>query len=130
MYERKIPELLDCGLAVAIKVIGGKWKAWIIDCIRRDIKRPSAIHKEMREVSPRIINMHLKDLEDCGMIFKKVYAEVPARVEYWFTEVGESVLPVVDVLEQWGNDNKEYLNRKHTGYEPGSCVFLQDKAVN
>lgn len=130
MYERKIPELLDCGLAVAIKVIGGKWKAWIIDCIRRDIKRPSAIHKEMREVSPRIINMHLKDLEDCGMIFKKVYAEVPARVEYWFTEVGESVLPVVDVLEQWGNDNKEYLNRKHTGYEPGSCVFLRDKAVN
>lgn len=122
MYERKIPELLDCGLAVAIKVIGGKWKAWIIDCIRRGIKRPSAIHKEMREVSPRIINMHLKDLEDCGMIFKKVYAEVPVRVEYWFTEVGESVLPVVDVLEQWGNDNKEYLNRRHTGYEPGNCV--------
>lgn len=132
MYERKIPELLDCGLAVAIKAIGGKWKAWIIDCIRRGIKRPSAIHKEMREVAPRIINMHLKDLEDCGMIFKKVYAEVPARVEYWFTEVGESVLPVVDVLEQWGNDNKEYLNRKHKGYEPGSCAFLQDKvkAIN
>lgn len=101
MYERKIPELLDCGLAVAIKAIGGKWGGW-------------------------------KDLEDCGMIFKKVYAEVPARVEYWFTEVGESVLPVVDVLEQWGNDNKEYLNRKHTGYEPGSCAFLQDKvkAIN
>jgi DNA-binding HxlR family transcriptional regulator len=130
MYERKIPELLDCGLAVAIKVIGGKWKAWIIDCIRRGIKRPSAIHREMREVSPRIINMHLKDLEDCGMIYKKVYAEVPARVEYWFTAVGESVLPVVDVLEQWGNDNKEYLNRKHTDYEPGNCVFLQDKSVN
>jgi DNA-binding HxlR family transcriptional regulator len=130
MYERKIPELLDCGLVVAIKVVGGKWKAWIIDCIRRGIKRPSAIHKEMNEVSPRIINMHLKELEEYGIIYKKVFAEVPARVEYWFTEVGESVLPVVDVLEQWGNEHKEYVNRKHTGYESGDCVFLQDKTNN
>src|SRR5687768_14324202 len=80
MYQKKIPELLDCGLAVAVKVIGGKWKAWIIDCIRRGVKRPSAIHREMHEVNPRIINLHLKELEEFGIIYKRVYAEVPARV--------------------------------------------------
>lgn len=126
MYQRKIPELLDCGLAVSIKVIGGKWKAWILDCIRRDIKRPSAIHREMQEVKPRIINLHLKELEDYGIIYKEIYAEVPARVEYHFTEVGKSLLPVIDVLELWGNTNKEYINRKHADYKEGSCVLLPE----
>lgn len=124
MYQKKIPELLDCGLAVAVKVIGGKWKAWIIDCIRRGVKRPSAIHREMHEVNPRIINLHLKELEEFGIIYKRVYAEVPARVEYWFTDVGESVLPVVDVLENWGNTHKEYIHRNNAEYQAGSCQFL------
>lgn len=128
MYERKIPELLDCGLAVSIKVIGGKWKAWIIDCIRRGIRRPSAIHKEMHEVAPRIINMHLKELEEYGLICKKVFAEIPARVEYCFTEVGSSVLPVIDVLEKWGNENKEYIHRHKEGYQADSCPFERKTA--
>ncbi|HEY1164356.1 MAG TPA: helix-turn-helix domain-containing protein [Chitinophaga sp.] len=128
MYARKIPELLDCGLAVAIKVIGGKWKAWIIDCIRRDIRRPSAIHKEMHEVSPRIINLHLKELEDYGIIYKEVYAEIPARVEYRFTEVGESILPVVDVLEKWGTEHREYIQRNNPEYKVDSCAFRRETA--
>lgn len=128
MYEKKIPEMLDCGLAVAIKVVGGKWKAWIIDCIRRGIRRPSNIHKEMHEVAPRIINLHLKELEEYGIIYKKVYAEIPVRVEYWFTEVGSSILPVVDVLEKWGNENKEYIQRNNEEYQPDSCPFRRETA--
>ncbi len=92
MYEKKIPEMLDCGLVVALKVIGGKWKAWIIDCIKRGVRRPSAIHREMDVIAPRVINMHLKELEEHGIIFKEVFADVPARVEYRFTEVGESLV--------------------------------------
>lgn len=124
MYEKKIPEMLDCGLSVAIKVIGGKWKAWIMDCIRRGVCRPSAIHREMHEVNPRIINLHLKELEEYGMIYKEIYAEIPARVEYRFTAVGESVLPVMDALEEWGNTHKEYIQRNNEAYKPGSCQFL------
>lgn len=128
MYERKIPELLDCGLAVSIKVIGGKWKAWIIDCIRQGIQRPSLIHKAMQEVAPRIINLHLKELEECGIIYKKVYAEIPARVEYYFTEVGLTILPVVDVLEQWGNEHKSYVNRNNELYQENSCPVKRKTA--
>ncbi len=123
MYQKKIPELLDCGLAVSIKVIGGKWKAWILDCIRRGIRRPSAIHREMHDVNPRIINLHLKELEEFGIICKEIYAEVPTRVEYYFTEVGKSLLPVIDVLEEWGNTHKDYIHGKNTDYKEGSCQF-------
>lgn len=128
MYERKIPELLDCGLAVSIKVIGGKWKAWILDCIRQGIQRPSAIHKTMHEVAPRIINLHLKELEECGIIYKKVYAEIPARVEYCFTEVGYTILPVVDMLEKWGNENKAYVNRNNRLYKENNCELNRKTA--
>ena len=124
MYEKKIPELLDCGLAVALKVIGGKWKAWIIDCIKRGVRRPSTIHREMDVIAPRVINMHLKELEEHGIIYKEIFAEIPARVEYRFTEVGESLLPVINHLETWGNTHKEYIHRNNSLYKPGSCQFL------
>lgn len=124
MYEKKIPELLDCGLAVALKVIGGKWKAWIIDCIKRGVSRPSAIHREMNAIAPRVINLHLKELEEHGIIYKEIFAEVPSRVEYRFTEVGESLLPVIDQMETWGNTHKEHIHRNNTRYTPGSCQFL------
>jgi DNA-binding HxlR family transcriptional regulator len=80
----------------------------------------------MKEVKPRIINLHLKELEDFGIIYKEIYAEVPARVEYFFTEVGESLLPVIDMLELWGNTNKEYINRKHADNGDGSCPYLPE----
>lgn len=117
MYVKKIPEKLDCGLSVAIKIVGGKWKAWIIDCIRRGVVRPSALHREMHEINPRIINLHLKELEEYGIIYKKVYAEIPIRVEYWLTDVGLSILPVIDVMEKWGHRNREYILRNSSGSE-------------
>lgn len=109
MYERKIPEILDCGVSVAMKVVGGKWKAWILDCLVRGIKRPSALHREMKELSPRVINMQLRELEVYGIIYKNVYAEIPARVEYSLTSVGESLLPVINALEKWGDENRRHI---------------------
>ncbi|SJZ66464.1 DNA-binding transcriptional regulator, HxlR family [Chitinophaga eiseniae] len=128
MYEKKIPELLDCGLAVTLKVIGGKWKAWIMTCIMDGVRRPSAIHRVMHAVSPRIINAHLRELEAYGIIYKKIYAETPARVEYWLTEAGESVLPVIQTLEDWGNRHKAYIHRHNASYEEGSCTLLQERS--
>jgi DNA-binding HxlR family transcriptional regulator len=116
MYEKKIPEVLDCGLSIAIKVIGGKWKGWILDCLRCGVKRPSAIHREIHEISPRIINLHLKELEDYGIIYKQAYAEIPLRVEYSFTAVGLSLLPILDTLEEWGTANREYILRDTQEY--------------
>jgi len=103
MYQKKIPEQLDCGLAVSIKIIGGKWKAWILTCLRQGAKRPSELQKEMADVSPRVISMQLKELEEYGIIAKNIYAEIPLRVEYYITELGKTLFPVMDTLEQWGD---------------------------
>lgn len=109
MYERKIPENLDCGVSVAIKVLGGKWKACIIDAINDGIKRPSELHRGIPSASPRVINMSLKELEDYGMISKTVYPGLPLKVEYSLTELGRSVMPIINAMEKWGNDKREYV---------------------
>jgi DNA-binding HxlR family transcriptional regulator len=111
MYQKKIPEQLDCGLSVAVKILGGKWKSWILACLREGKKRPSELQKEMSGVSPRVISMQLKELETFGVISKNIYAEIPLRVEYYITELGQTLYPVMDTMEQWGMKNrKEVLN--------------------
>jgi DNA-binding HxlR family transcriptional regulator len=111
MYEKKIPENLDCGISVCMKVVGGKWKAWIIESINDGIRRPSEIHRQMEPegASLRVITMHLKELEDLGVLYKKIYPGTPLKVEYYLTEVGMSTLPLINAMSQWGKEKKAYL---------------------
>jgi DNA-binding HxlR family transcriptional regulator len=109
MYEKKIPENLDCGVSVAIKVLGGKWKACIIESIHRGVQRPSELHREINTAAPRVINMQLNELEALGIIGKKVYPGLPLKVEYFLTPLGESIMPVINAMDRWGNENRDYV---------------------
>lgn len=109
MYEKKIPENLDCGVSVAIKVLGGKWKACIIESINRGVQRPSELHREITTAAPRVINMQLNELEALGIIDKKVYPGLPLKVEYFLTPLGQSILPVIEAMDKWGNENRDYV---------------------
>jgi DNA-binding HxlR family transcriptional regulator len=109
MYERKIPEDLECGINISMKVLSGKWKPCIIDGIHKGIRRPSELHIAIPLAAPRVINMQLRELEEYGMVYKKVYAEIPLRVEYYLTDIGESIIPVIAAIDQWGNANREYV---------------------
>jgi DNA-binding HxlR family transcriptional regulator len=106
MYERKIPEDLDCGINISMKVFGAKWKPCIIDAINRGFLRPSELHKEITSATPRVIDMQLRELEEYRVVYKKVYPGVPLKVEYRLTELGQSILPVIAQLEEWGNTNR------------------------
>ena len=102
MYKRKIPLDLDCGVRIAIEVMGGKWKSCILYRLAEGTKRPSELHRLFKDASPRVINQQLKELEAHGMIQKTVYPAVPPRVEYALTEEGRSLLPIVHSLKEWG----------------------------
>lgn len=111
MYEKKIPENLDCGINIANKLLGGKWKACVIDSISRGIKRPSEIHRDIPEAPARVINMHLKELEDYQLIGKKTYPGFPLKVEYFLTDIGKSALPIIAAMDKWGTTQREHVNR-------------------
>jgi DNA-binding HxlR family transcriptional regulator len=106
MYERKIKEDLECGIIVAMKIFGGKWKPCIIDAISRGIKRPSELHREITSTSPRVIDMQLSELVAYGIVSKKIFPGFPLCVEYSLTAVGESIVPILAHLNEWGLKNK------------------------
>lgn len=102
MYQRKIPIDYSCGLSVAMEVVGSKWKFCLLDEISKGITRPKDLVNAVNGITKRVLQKQLSELELHGLLGKTIYAEVPLRVEYYLTESGESVLPIVSALNQWG----------------------------
>ena len=103
MYKKKIPLDMECGVKIAMEIIGGKWKTYILYELNKGTRRPSELHRLFENASPRVINMQLKELERYGMIRKITFPELPPHVEYSITEEGKSLMPIIYMLEQWGN---------------------------
>ncbi len=115
MYERKIKEDLTCGITIAMKVFGAKWKPCILTLIANGHGRPSEIHKQLPEATPRVLDMQLTELFEMGILSKSTGRGFPLFTEYYLTEVGESVLPIVDQLDAWGNEHKSKFQGKLKG---------------
>lgn len=106
MYEKKIPKELDCSIVVTMEVIGGKWKMCLINDINKGLKRPTELHKAHPSASPRVLNQQLSELEKHGIISKAIFSVMPPKVEYSLTEIGFSLIPLIDVIKQWGSTYK------------------------
>jgi DNA-binding HxlR family transcriptional regulator len=102
MYQRKIPIDYNCGLNVAMEVVGSKWKFCLLDEISKGINRPKDLVNAITDISKRVLQSQLKELEFHGLLGKTVYNEIPLRVEYFLTETGESILPLISVIDKWG----------------------------
>ena len=135
MYERKIPLTIDCGLHLTKEVLNGKWKPALLNAISMDIKRPSELHRLLQGATRRVLNVQLKDLEDHGMIEKKTYPQLPPKVEYSLTEVGWSLMPIINAMNQWGETNRQFLetvikqNPKAMQVSKSPCPIYRDMRV-
>ncbi len=109
MYERKTPLDLSCGIRITMCVIAAKWKPCLLDLLRDGAKRPNEIHKSIPEATPRVLNQQLKELEEHGVIGKVIYPELPPRSEYFLTDVCKDILPILDVIEDWGEAHREHF---------------------
>ena len=126
MYERKIKEDLECGIIVAMKVFGAKWKPCIIDAISRGIKRPSELHREITSTSPRVIDMQLSELVTYGVVSKEMHTGFPLYVEYSLTPMGESILPILAQLNEWGIQHKDIV-QKINNHQPEDLADKKSK---
>jgi DNA-binding HxlR family transcriptional regulator len=111
MYERKIEENLDCGIYMASKVFGGKWKCCILDAINRGISRPVEICNYIPDASKRVIEMQLAELLYYGIIEKCSENTYPKKSEYNLSVVGKTILPILSLMDEWGIKNKEYVKQ-------------------
>ena len=111
MYQRKIPIEPNCGLDLVREVLYGKWKIHLLYFISQGHKRPGELQRMIPGATRRVLSAQLNQLEEHELISKRIYAELPPKVEYSLTELGESVLPVIMTLGEWGDDHQEQLRK-------------------
>lgn len=105
----KKEELPDCPVATTVQLIGNKWKLLIL---RNLLVRPwrfNELQKSLEGISQKVLTESLRSMENDGIVVRTVYAEVPPRVEYSLSELGESMRPILDSMEAFGREYKENL---------------------
>lgn len=102
-------ELPECPVATTVSLIGSKWKLLIIRNLKIRPWRFNELKKNLDGISQKVLTDSLRSLEDDGIIIRTVFAEVPPRVEYSLSELGESMRPILDAMEDWGMNYKESL---------------------
>jgi DNA-binding HxlR family transcriptional regulator len=97
-----------CPVEVCAEIIGGKWKGKILYFLLNGKKRHGELHKLVLEASTRMLTKQLRELEEDGIVKRKIYAEMPPKVEYSLTKQGQELAPVIDGMRLWG---KAFLAR-------------------
>ncbi|PWT75613.1 MAG: transcriptional regulator [Bacteroidetes bacterium] len=111
MYKRKIPISLDCGLDLIGEVLYGKWKMRLLYFISEGHKRPSELQRKIPHASRRVLNAQLKELGQHELVTKMIYPQIPPKVEYSLTELGKTLIPVINTLGKWGDKNERRLRK-------------------
>lgn len=109
--HKEMKELPACPVETTLTLIGDKWKVLILRDLMPGTKRFGELKKSIGSVSQKVLTAQLRDMEASGLISRKVYAEVPPRVEYTLTPLGESLSPILDAMKTWGEGYKASLNQ-------------------
>lgn len=99
-------ELPACPVETTLMLIGDKWKVLILRDLLPGTKRFGELKKSIGNVSQKVLIAQLRDMERNGLVTRKVYPEVPPRVEYSLTELGRSLKPILDAMWDWGEEFK------------------------
>ena len=95
-------ELPPCPVEVTLMLISDRWKVLILRDLLSGTKRFGELKKSIGSISQKVLTSNLRSMEEDGLLTRKVYAEVPPRVEYTLTELGESLRPILFSMQEWG----------------------------
>jgi DNA-binding HxlR family transcriptional regulator len=100
-------ELPECPVATTVQLIGNKWKLLLLRNLLTGTHRFGELKKGIPGISQKVLTENLRSMEADGLIVRKIYPEVPPRVEYSLTELGNSLRPIIASMEQWGRGYKK-----------------------
>ena len=106
----KKENLPECPVATTVELIGSKWKLLILKYLLNKTMRYNELKREIDGISQKVLTSTLKSMVEDGIVIRTSYPEVPPRVEYSLSEIGESMRPVIDVMADWGNTYKNKRN--------------------
>lgn len=91
-----------CAMDVTMDYIGGKWKTVILWYLRNEAKRFGELKKHIPAITEKMLTLQLREMESKGVVKRKIYREVPPRVEYFLTEEGKTMIPMLEEIAAWG----------------------------
>ncbi len=106
-------KVYKCGVEITLEIIGGKWKGVILWHLRQKTLRFSQLRRRLPGVTQKMLTQQLRELERDGLLHREVYAEVPPRVEYSLTEKGLTLVPILELMCQWGQ--QEHRDQEESG---------------
>lgn len=104
-------ELPDCPVATTVRLIGSKWKLLILRNLLMRSWRFNELRKDLDGISQKVLTDSLRQMEADGILTRTVYPEVPPRVEYALSELGESMRPVLTAMDKWGSAYKAQMKQ-------------------
>ena len=104
-------ELPACPVATTVQLIGSKWKLLILRNLLARPWRFNELKKDLSGISQKVLTDSLRAMEEDGIVIRTVYPEVPPRVEYSLSPLGESMKPILDAMEAWGTEYKKKLQQ-------------------
>jgi DNA-binding HxlR family transcriptional regulator len=91
-----------CAIALALSIIGGKWKPLILWHLKDKVLRFGELKRTLGTVTQKTLTQQLRELESDGLIYRNIYTQIPPKVEYSLTDKGRTVLPILEMISRWG----------------------------
>ncbi len=107
-----------CSVELTLQIIGGKWKPIIIHRLGTEgTLRFSEVKRSIPNITQKMLTQQLRELEADGVVHREIYPQVPPKVEYSLTELGQSVMPVIEKLCEWGSNYEKWYEARHAAAE-------------
>lgn len=124
MKRKNFARMPGCSVEVTLDLIDGKWKGVILYHLLGGTQRFGELKRRMPGITQRMLTKQLRSLEDNGLILRKVYPEVPPKVEYSLSETGQRLKPVIDALRAWGEDYRARQDATRAGNKTGEVSVV------
>ena len=120
--KKNVEKIFETSFAeLTLNLIGDKWKLQILEKLSEGTKRFGELKKSLANITQKVLTSNLRAMEESGLLVRNVYAQIPPRVEYTLTSVGESLKPVIDTMTAWGAEYQERLS----GFFANAVVNLE-----
>lgn len=106
----KKENLPECPVATTVELIGSKWKLLILKYLLNGTMRYNELRRELDGISQKVLTSTLKSMVEDGIVIRKAYPEVPPRVEYSLSELGEQMRPLIEAMADWGTNYKQQIS--------------------
>ena len=107
-----------CAMDISMDYIGGKWKTVVLWYLRKEKKRFNELKRLIPGITEKMLSIQLKQLEKDGLVGRKIYGEVPPRVEYFLTDFGKTLIPMLEEIAKWG---------RTLGEKEGEMIEVKEK---